>query len=357
MEEYKEDMRGNKRYIIHETYSKHLPKILIDGLSRMDKNHVHLCKQIGGSWIRKKKRANIAIYIDVQEARRNGIIFFSAPNDVIMCSGDEKDSIPIKYFKEIRNIQTGEQIEIKLNTIADKTRLDKCLNPLVQNYVPNRPTAVTSLTTNNFQEPLTSATSNRHHTVTSSQTTPKYTYKPKKCTKMILDPTNAAKHINMKYCGEHYDEVHAWKNILAEQKEYIELLTLEKDKEYNKDVTQTQPNKPTNSTNLKDNVLQHQAYYPTPQKATDTERHTKPAQTTHQPPQTHESTINGIPETNLNTQTNSETNLEPLTTSDKHVTELKIITATHQPRDTEKRLCIKMLMKNNSSSSGQTSLL
>jgi len=126
----------------------------------------------------------------------------------------------------------------------------------------------------------------------------------------------------MQYCEEHYDEVPAGKNILAEQEECIEHLTLDKDKKYNKNGTQTQPTEPTNSTYLKDNVLQYQTYYPTPQKATDIERHTKPAQTKIQPPQTHESTI-------------SEANLEYLTTSDKRVTELKIITATDQPRDRE----------------------
>jgi len=55
MEEYKKDMKGNKKYIVHETYHKYLPKILTEGLSRMDKNPVHLCKQIGGTWIRRKK--------------------------------------------------------------------------------------------------------------------------------------------------------------------------------------------------------------------------------------------------------------------------------------------------------------
>jgi len=76
MEDYKEDLKGNKRYIVHETYSKNLHKIMTEGLSGMDRNHVHLCEQIGGTWIRRKKRANIAIYIVVQEARRNGLKFF-----------------------------------------------------------------------------------------------------------------------------------------------------------------------------------------------------------------------------------------------------------------------------------------
>jgi len=99
---------------------------------------------------KKKNCANIAIYIDVQEARRNGLTFFSAPNKVILCSGDENWHIPITYFKEIRNIQTGEQIEIKSASCVDKVKMDKRLNPLLQNYIPNRPTAVTSLTINEY---------------------------------------------------------------------------------------------------------------------------------------------------------------------------------------------------------------
>jgi len=149
MEEYKEDMKGNKGYIVHETYNKYLPKILTEGLSRIDRNHVHLCKQIGGTWIIRKKRANIAIYIDVQEARQNGLKFFYAPNEVIMCSGNRSGNIPIKYLKEIKNIQTRKQNEIKSASVLDKIKLDKRLNPFVQNYIPNRPTAVTLLTITN----------------------------------------------------------------------------------------------------------------------------------------------------------------------------------------------------------------
>jgi len=76
MEKYIKDIKGNKRYIVHETYQKHLPKIFAEGLSHMERNHIHLCKQKGKTWIRRKKRANICIIIDAQEARKNGFQFF-----------------------------------------------------------------------------------------------------------------------------------------------------------------------------------------------------------------------------------------------------------------------------------------
>jgi len=163
MEENNEDMKENKRYKVIETYNKYLPKIFTEGLSRMDRNHAHLYKQIGGTWIRRKKRANIEIYIDVQEARRNGLKFFSAPNEVIMCSGNENGHIPITYFKEIRNIQTEEQIEIKCAIGVDKIKMNKRLNPLVQNYIPNRPTEVTSLLINDYQESQSPVTPVRYN--------------------------------------------------------------------------------------------------------------------------------------------------------------------------------------------------
>jgi len=72
LKEYREDGVGNKRYIVDETYKKYLPKILDEGLSKMERNHIHLCKQMGGTWIRRKKRANIVIYIDVQAAGHTG---------------------------------------------------------------------------------------------------------------------------------------------------------------------------------------------------------------------------------------------------------------------------------------------
>jgi len=37
-----------------------------------------------------------------------------------MCSGNEGGYIPTKYFKEIRNIQTGKKIEIKPASVIDK---------------------------------------------------------------------------------------------------------------------------------------------------------------------------------------------------------------------------------------------
>jgi len=183
MKEYREDGKNHKRYIVHETYIKYLPKILNKVLSRIERNHVHLCKQIGGTWIRKKKRANIAIYIEVQGARHDGLKIFSAPNDVIMCSGDEKRCIPIKYFKQIKNIHTGEQAEFERHIPTKKTH-EKSLSPLALNFIPVQ---MEKKKPNNIKGPINK----------DEQMVPK------------------------QYCGQAYDDKHAWKDLELELNDYL----------------------------------------------------------------------------------------------------------------------------------------
>jgi len=124
----------------------------------MERNHIHLCKQIGGTWIRRKKRTNIVIYTDVKIARKDGLKFYSALNEVIMCSGDVNGCIPTKYFKEIKNIHTGEQIDFNIDTPKQECK-NKSLSALAQGFIPSsnttskdvietaRPTQTNSLTT------------------------------------------------------------------------------------------------------------------------------------------------------------------------------------------------------------------
>jgi len=189
MTEYQEDVTGNNRYIVHETYLIYLPQIILHGLSRMERNHIHLCKQIGGTWIRRKKRTNIVIYIDVQAARRGGLKFHSAPNEVIMCSGDVNGYIPIKYFKEIKNIQTGEQIQFNKD-IPGQEGENKCLSALAKRFTPS-------------SRPTPDATT---HTFTPAQ------------------PNNLTINDTTQYCGQAYNEVQARENINLEQREYNDSL-------------------------------------------------------------------------------------------------------------------------------------
>jgi len=118
----------------------------------------------------------------VQAARYDGLKLFSAPNDVIMCAGDENGYIPVKYFKKIKNIQTGEQVEFKRH-LPKKFTQDKSLSPLAQSFVPVQ---MEESKTNNVKRPI-----NKDEQMRPNQ-----------------------------YCGQAYDEKHAWKNLELEFNDY-----------------------------------------------------------------------------------------------------------------------------------------
>jgi len=189
-----------------------------------------------------------------------------------MCSSDEDGYIPIKYIKEIENIQTVEQIEINSPNVVDKSDNNKRLSPFAQNYIPNRPTGMTSITI-----PC--------QNITVPKVTP--------------------------YCGENYDKRHAWKDIQAKPQEYIETLTLQNENiKIIKDIPHDIPyilclplktDRPTTTpptpqvSNITESYIQQTTYYPTPQTPTETKQHTKSAYTTYHIPSTSERYIERIP--------------------------------------------------------------
>jgi len=105
--EYDELAYRNKRYIIHDTYAKYLPAILSKGLSRMGRNNVHLTLFSGRAGIQQNRKPNIAIYINMQKAKRHAYTFLQCDNDVILCPGDKDGFISPYFFHEIREINTG----------------------------------------------------------------------------------------------------------------------------------------------------------------------------------------------------------------------------------------------------------
>ncbi|XP_012537196.1 tRNA 2'-phosphotransferase 1 [Monomorium pharaonis] len=83
--------------IIHGTYLKYWPKIKIEGLSRMKRNHIHFAK--GLNFINGLRRsAELFIYINFDKAKEDGLIFFESENGVVLCAGNSKGFIEIKYF-------------------------------------------------------------------------------------------------------------------------------------------------------------------------------------------------------------------------------------------------------------------
>jgi len=99
-----------------------------------------------------------------------------------MCAGDEKGCIRIKYFKKIKNIQTGEQVEFE-RQVPTKITKDKSLSPLAQNFIPVQ---MEESKTNNIKRPI-----NRDEQMAPKQ-----------------------------YCGQAYDDKQAWKDLELEFNDY-----------------------------------------------------------------------------------------------------------------------------------------
>jgi len=91
---YPDEIRG----IVHGTYKKYIDLIKKNGLCRMARNNIHFAKkkeiQYG-----IRKNAQVFIYIDVDNAMKDGIKFYESENEVILSPGIGKDGIiPSKYL-------------------------------------------------------------------------------------------------------------------------------------------------------------------------------------------------------------------------------------------------------------------
>jgi len=113
--EYDETIRGNRRFLAHETYMKYLPAFLKDGLSRMSRNNIHFSMEAGRAGLQRKLKLKIVIYIDVTVAKQYGLRFLHCSNDVIMCPGDKQGFMSTFFFHEIRNKNTGDLIAFPKN--------------------------------------------------------------------------------------------------------------------------------------------------------------------------------------------------------------------------------------------------
>jgi len=138
--EYNETGKGNKRFLVHETYMKCLPSILKDGLSRMSRNNIHFSMQIGRAGLQRKQKPNIAIYVDVTLAKRHGLRFLHCSNDVIMCPGDKRGFISSFFFYEIRKTTTGELISFLKQP---QPRIEESSNEVVEEIELSRPARAT----------------------------------------------------------------------------------------------------------------------------------------------------------------------------------------------------------------------
>merc|ERR1711964_693697 len=96
---------GEGGLAVHGTFEVHWNFIKSQGLSRAQRQHIHMTvgsschKQIRGI----RKNAEIFIWVDVGLAMKDGVIFYNSRNDVVLSAG-LKGWIAPKYFKKVTKV-------------------------------------------------------------------------------------------------------------------------------------------------------------------------------------------------------------------------------------------------------------
>lgn len=97
--------------VIHGTFLKNWNRIKTEGISRMNRNHIHFSPGFADdpeviSGIRKN--CQVTIIIDAKAAINDGIKFYLSENNVILSPGNEYGLLPPIYFKEVIKNKTKE---------------------------------------------------------------------------------------------------------------------------------------------------------------------------------------------------------------------------------------------------------
>jgi len=98
---------------VHGTYHKFWPSIQKEGLKKMGRNHIHLSiGEYGSKEVISGMRssAQILIYIDIEQAMKDGIEFFLSDNKVVLSNGIDGVIAP-KYFKSVVDTATGKEMD------------------------------------------------------------------------------------------------------------------------------------------------------------------------------------------------------------------------------------------------------
>ncbi|XP_028665539.1 tRNA 2'-phosphotransferase 1 [Erpetoichthys calabaricus] len=86
---------------VHGTYLRNWNAIQSHGLSRMNRTHIHLAPGLPGQGqvvSGMRKDCDLAIFVDLQQALKDGIPFFWSANRVILTPGNSEGLIPPLYF-------------------------------------------------------------------------------------------------------------------------------------------------------------------------------------------------------------------------------------------------------------------
>lgn len=94
--------------VIHGTYFNCWDKIKTEGLSRMNRQHIHFSTNMPNSIdVISGMRSNcqIAIFIDLEKALKDGFKFYKSANNVILSPGNSEGYLHPKYFLKVVDIK------------------------------------------------------------------------------------------------------------------------------------------------------------------------------------------------------------------------------------------------------------
>lgn len=95
---------------VHGTYERNWKSIERRGLSRQARKHIHFSAHSPQHDMSAMRRnCNIAIYVDMALAMRDGIVFYQSENGIILTEGWlDTGSVPANYFSRVEHLQKGE---------------------------------------------------------------------------------------------------------------------------------------------------------------------------------------------------------------------------------------------------------
>lgn len=96
--------------VFHGSYKKHLESIKINGLNRMERQHIHIAK-FNDAKSGKRSNCNLIVYIDMSSAMEDGIEFYESSNGVILTEGINGILLP-KYLTYGEILKNGQIVSI-----------------------------------------------------------------------------------------------------------------------------------------------------------------------------------------------------------------------------------------------------
>lgn len=99
--------------VVHGTQLRSWDQIRQQGLSRMQRNHIHFATGLpGDSGVISGMRSSsqVLIFVDLDKAMNDGYQFFQSANDVILCPGNRQGILPSEYFSKVIQLPAGKQL-------------------------------------------------------------------------------------------------------------------------------------------------------------------------------------------------------------------------------------------------------